>query len=109
MVAPWRTGPPTLLAARAWWVRRGDGPGALRWCGAALGLAAKQLAFPQAQLGLEVFVFGLEFGETGDGPLMHGFPVANLLSEFEILGQQGTNGTPGGQRRVGRRVCVGSG
>jgi hypothetical protein len=109
VVPAWRTGPPTLLAARTWWVRRGNGHGAIRLYGDALGLAAKQLAFPQPQLGLEIFVFGLEFGESRDSPLMHGFPVAGLLSEFEILRQQGANRTRGGQRRVGRGACVGSG
>jgi hypothetical protein len=56
--------------------------------GVGLGLAAKELAFPEAELGAELLDFGLELGDTGAGPLVPAFPVAGLLAEFQIIGEQ---------------------
>jgi hypothetical protein len=54
-------------------------------------LAAKELAFAQAELGAQVFEFGLEFGEALASELMHTLPVTGLLAEFEIFSEQGAD------------------
>ena len=51
-------------------------------------LTAKELAFAQAELGVQVFDVGLEFAEAGASALMHGLPVTSLLAEFEVFGEQ---------------------
>jgi hypothetical protein len=89
VVAAWRTGPAALLAAGAWWFGLGaDGSlvGRVGWGG--FRLAAKELAFTQAELGAQVFEFGLEFGEACASALMHAFPVTGLLAELKVLGEE---------------------
>src|SRR5262249_26367662 len=49
---------------------------------------AKELAFAQAELGADVFEFGLKFREARASALMHGLPVTGLLAEFEVFGEQ---------------------
>ena len=51
-------------------------------------LAAKELAFTQAELGTQLLQFGLEFAETGASALMHALPVTGLLAKFEVFGEQ---------------------
>ena len=89
VVAARRTGPATLLTAGA---RGFGGWGASRlvWrvCRGGFRLAAKELAFPQAKLGADVFEFGLKFRETGASALMHGLPVTGLLAEIEVFSKQ---------------------
>jgi hypothetical protein len=46
------------------------------------------LALTQAELGADVFEFGLEFRETSASTLMHGLPVTGLLAEFEVFGEK---------------------
>src|SRR5579871_1976374 len=87
VVAAWRTGPAGLLAAGAW--GSGGGRRLVRGvCGGGFRLAAKELAFTQAELGTHLLEFGLEFGEAGASALMHALPVAGLLAEFEVFGKQ---------------------
>src|SRR5271166_5545972 len=89
VVAAWRTGPAALLAAGAWWFGGGENGSLVRrmsWSG--FRLAAKELAFPQAKLGADVFEFGLKFRETGASALMHGLPVTGLLAEIEVFSKQ---------------------
>jgi hypothetical protein len=89
VVAAWRTGPAALLAAGPWWFRGGeDGSLVWRMGWGRFRLAAKELAFTQSELGADVFEFGLEFGEAGAGALMQALPVASLLAEFEVFGEQ---------------------
>src|SRR5579864_8010076 len=89
VVAAWRTGPAALLAAGAWWFRGRENGRLVRWVGRGeFRLAAKELAFAQAELGADVFQFGLEFGKAGASALMHALPVTGLLAEFEVLGEQ---------------------
>jgi hypothetical protein len=57
-------------------------------CRGGFRLAAKELAFTQAELGARLLQFGLEFGEAGASALMHALPVAGLLAEFEVFGKQ---------------------
>ena len=64
-------------------------------------LAAKELAFAQAELGPQEFEFGLEFDDTGAGALMHALPVTGLLAEFEIFGEQRTDVAAWRRGRVG--------
>jgi hypothetical protein len=89
VVAAWRTGPAALLAARTWWFGGGEDSSLVRRVGGGgFGLAAKELTFTQAELGAQVFEFGLEFGEARASALMHRLPVTGLLAEFEIVGEQ---------------------
>ena len=57
--------------------------------GCRFGLAAEELAFAQAELGAELFELGLEFGDALGGAVVHALPVAGLLSQFEVFGEQG--------------------
>jgi hypothetical protein len=89
VVAAWRTGSAALLAAGAWRFGGRENGSLVRRVGrGGFRLAAKELAFAQAELGAQVFEFGLEFREAGAGPLMHALPVTGLLAEFEIVGVQ---------------------
>jgi hypothetical protein len=89
VVAAWRTGLAALLAAGtrgfAGWedcgLIRGVGGGRFR-------LAAKELAFTQAELGAYLLEFGLEFGEAGASALMQVLPVTGLLAEFKVLSEE---------------------
>jgi hypothetical protein len=89
VVAAWRTGPAALLAAGTRWFAGCENRGlvwGVSWGG--FRLAAKELAFAQAELGAQGFEFGLEFGEACASTLMHGLPVTGLLAEFEVLGEE---------------------
>ena len=89
VVAAWRTGPTALLATRAWWLGDGADGSLVRRVGwGGFRLAAKELAFTQAELSADVFQFGLEFGKAGASALMHALPVTGLLAEFEIFSEQ---------------------
>jgi hypothetical protein len=89
VVAAWRTGPTALLAAGTWWFGgRENGSLVRRMSRGGFRLAAKELAFAQAELGAQEFEFGLEFSDAGASALMHALPIAGLLAEFEIFGEQ---------------------
>ena len=89
VVAAWRTGPAALLAAGAGWFGGGEGSSLIRRVRrGGFGLTAKELAFAQAELGADVFEFGLKFREASASALMHGLPVTGLLAEFEVFGEQ---------------------
>ena len=82
-----------------WWVGRGR-----------FRLAAKELAFAQAELGTPEFEFGLEFNDAGASALMHALPVTGLLAEFEIFGEQRAEVAEwrrrrGRMRAIDRRGC----
>src|SRR5436309_1011394 len=86
VVTAWRTGPATLLAAGAGWFGGGEDASLIRpvrWGG--FRLTAKELAFPQAELGADVVEFGLKFRETSASALMHGLPVTGLLAQGERI------------------------
>src|SRR4051812_10387120 len=84
-----RTGPATLLTTGTRWLGWcGDRSLVWRVCRGGFCLAAKELAFTQAELGTQVLQFGLKFGEAGASALMHALPVAGLLAEFEVFGEQ---------------------
>jgi len=102
VVAAWWTGPAALLAAEARWLERGV-DGSLVWPVGGFGLAAKELALAQTELGAQVFEFVLEFGEACASALMHGLPVRGLLAEFEVLGAERA-GIAGRQRRGSRHA-----
>src|SRR5262245_24069378 len=105
VVAAWRTGPTTLLATGAWWLgRRANGSLVWRVGGGRFCLAAKELAFAQAELGTQLLQFGLEFGEAGASALMHALPVTGLLAKFEVFGEQRAAVTAWG--RSGRRRAL---
>jgi|SRR6266404_5494512 len=88
-IAAGRTGPTTLLTAGTWRFGRGDDGRRVWWVGRGrLRLAAKKLAFAQAELGAQEFEFGLQFGDAGASALMHALPVTGLLAEFEIFDEQ---------------------
>ena len=65
VVTAWRTGPTALLATGAWGLGGRD-TGSLvgRVGGGRFRLAAKELAFAEAELGPQLLDFGLEFGEA---------------------------------------------
>jgi hypothetical protein len=89
VVAAWWTGPAALLAAGAGRFGGGEGGSLIRRVRrGGFRLTAKELAFTQAQLGADVFEFGLKFRETSASALMHGLPVTGLLAEFEVFGEQ---------------------
>src|SRR5271167_3826007 len=89
VVAAWRTGSTALLAAGAAWFGGGeDGSLIRRVRRGGFRLTAKELALPQAQLGADVFEFGLKFRETTASALMHGLPVTGLLAELEVFGEK---------------------
>ena len=89
VVAAWRTGPTALLAAGAWWFGGvEDGSLVRRMSRGGFRLAAKELAFTEAQLGAQVFDFVLEFGDPCASTLMHTLPVTGLLAEFEVFSEQ---------------------
>ena len=89
VVAAWRTGSAALLAAGAWWFGGREKGRLVRWVGrGGFRFAAKELAFAQAELGADVFQFGLEFGKAGASALMHALPVTGLLAQFEVFGEQ---------------------
>ena len=78
-----------MLAAGAWWFAGWEDRGLVRRLGwGGFRLAAKELAFAQAELSTQVFEFALEFGESCASALMHGLPVTGLLAEFEVLGAE---------------------
>src|SRR5262249_52370891 len=102
VVAAWRTGPTTLLATGAWWLgRRANGSLVWRVGGGRFRLAAKELAFAQAELGTQLLKFGLEFGEAGASPVRHGVRITGLLEKVEGVGEQRAAVT--GWGRSGRR------
>ena len=89
VVAAWRTGSAALLAARPRWFAGREDRGWVRHVGGGgFGLAAKELAFTQTELGAQVFEFVLEFGDPCASALMHTLPVTGLLAEFEVFREQ---------------------
>ena len=89
VVAAWGTGSTALLAAGAWGFGGGeDGRLIGRMGGGGFRLAAKELAFAQAELGAQEFEFNLEFGDACASALMHTLPVTGLLAEFEVFREQ---------------------
>src|SRR5271166_2412592 len=110
VVAAWRTGPAALLAAGPrWFGGRGERRLVGRVGGGGFRLAAKELAFAQAELGAHLFQFSLEFGEAGASALMHTLPVASLLAEFEVFSKQRAEvAARKGGRECGR-ACRGRG
>src|SRR5271166_3481985 len=110
VVAAWRTGPAALLAAGP----RGFGGRGKRSLvgrvgGGGFRLAAKELAFAQAELGAQLFQFSLEFGEAGASALMHTLPVAGLLAEFEVFSKQRAEVAVRQGGRKWARACKGRG
>ena len=89
VIAAGRTGPTPLLTAGTWRFGGGEDSRLVGWMGRGrFRLTAKELAFAQAELGAQEFEFGLEFSDAGASALMHALPVAGLLAEFEIFGEQ---------------------
>src|SRR5215204_6870729 len=89
VVAAWRTGSAAVLAAGPRWFAGWENSGLVRRVGGSgFGLAAKELAFAQPELGTQVFEFGLEFGDACASALMHTLPVTGLLAEFEAFREQ---------------------
>ena len=68
-----------------------------------LGLAFKELAFAETELGAELLDLLLGVGAAGDGVRMHRPPVADLLAQFEELGSAGQSGETG-HKKSRRRV-----
>ena len=102
VITTWWTGSTTLLTAGTWrFGGREDGRrvGWVSWGG--FRLAAKELAFAQAESGAQEFDFGLEFADTGAGALMHALPVTGLLAQFEVFGEQRTDVAAWRRGRVG--------
>src|SRR5271166_5099912 len=112
VVAAWRTGPAALLAAGPrGFGGRGGGSLVGRVGGGGFRLAAKELAFAQAELSTQLFQFSLEFGEAGASALMHALPVAGLLAEFEVFSKQRADvaARQGGRERARARRGGGRG
>jgi hypothetical protein len=105
IIAAWRTGPTALLTAGTWRFGGGEDGSLVRRVGRGrFCLAAKELTLAQAELGADVFEFGLEFGEARASALMHALPVTGLLAEFEVFSEERT-GFAAWQRR-GRRGAL---
>jgi hypothetical protein len=101
MAAAGRTGSAALLTAGTlgrWrdscWSRQGRRT-------ALLGLAFKELALAETELGAELFDLLLGAVAAGEGVLMHGAPVADLLAQLQKLGSAGAIGGEAGAWELG--------
>src|SRR5262249_35656664 len=89
MATTGRAGVTVLLTTRSLG-RRGNRSRSRRGrCATLLGLAFKELTFTETQLGAQLLDLLLGVVAAGNGVVMHGTPIADLLTQLQELGSTG--------------------